>query len=222
MTNVQSGSDISVEKSRDPMAGSTAVARETVSALAGSIADPAPLGLGGFALTTFVLSCVNAGWVQKGTEPIVLGLALAYGGLAQLLAGMWEFKKGNTFGATAFASYGAFWISFWAFVVFYAGKVPKADATQAVGLYLFAWGIFTAYMWIASFKTTAAVNIVFFLLTITFFLLAFGEWGTSSGLSELGGYFGLVTALAAWYASFAGVINSTFGKVVLPTKPLHG
>jgi len=222
MANVTSDHDIAVEKSRDPMAGSTAVARETVNALAGSIADPAPLGLAGFALTTFVLSCVNAGWVHKGTEPIVLGLALAYGGLAQLLAGMWEFKKGNTFGATAFASYGAFWISFWAFVVFYAGKVPKADATQAVGLYLFAWGVFTAYMWIASFKTTAAVNIVFFLLTITFFLLAFGEWGTSSGLSKLGGYFGLATAVVAWYASFAGVINSTFGKVVLPTKPLHG
>lgn len=222
MANATSDHDIAVEKSRDPMAGSTAVARETVNALAGSIADPAPLGLAGFALTTFVLSCVNAGWVHKGTEPIVLGLALAYGGLAQLLAGMWEFKKGNTFGATAFASYGAFWISFWAFVVFYAGKVPKADATQAVGLYLFAWGIFTLYMWIASFKTTAAVNIVFFLLTITFFLLAFGEWGTSSGLSKLGGYFGLATAAVAWYASFAGVINSTFGKVMLPTKPLHG
>ena len=220
-TNVTSD-DITVEKSRDPMAGSTAVARETVNALAGSIADPAPLGLAGFALTTFVLSCVNAGWVHKGTEPIVLGLALAYGGLAQLLAGMWEFKKGNTFGATAFASYGAFWISFWAFVVFYSGKVPKADAAQAVGLYLFAWGIFTLYMWIASFKTTAAVNLIFFLLTITFFLLAFGEWKNSSGLSKLGGYFGLITALAAWYASFAGVINSTFGKVVLPTKPLHG
>jgi len=219
-TNVASTNDISVESSRDPMAGQTAVARETVTALAGSIADPGPLGLAGFALTTFVLSAVNAGWVHKGTEPIVLGLALAYGGIAQLLAGMWEFKKGNTFGATAFASYGAFWISFWAFVVFYAGKVPKADATQAVGLYLFAWGIFTLYMWIASFKTTAAVNLVFFLLTITFFLLAFGEWGNSSGLSKLGGWFGIATAVVAWYASFAGVINSTFGKVVLPTKPL--
>jgi len=187
-----------------------------------AFADPGPLGLAGFAMTTFFLSSVNIGWLNEKTTPVVLGLALFYGGLAQLLAGMWEFKKGNTFGATAFASYGAFWISFWAFVVFYAGKVPKADATQAVGLYLFAWGIFTAYMWIASFKTTAAVNLIFFLLTITFFLLAFGEWGTSSGLSKLGGYFGLVTALAAWYASFAGVINSTFGKVVLPTKPLHG
>jgi succinate-acetate transporter protein len=219
-TNVASDRDIVVEQSRDPMAGQTALARETANAFAGSIADPGPLGLAAFALTTFVLSAVNAGWVHKGTEPIVLGLALAYGGIAQILAGMWEFKKGNTFGATAFASYGAFWVSFWAFVVFYASKVPKDDATQAVGLFLFAWGIFTLYMWIASFKTTAAVNLVFFLLTITFFLLAFGEWGNSSGLSKLGGWFGIATALVAWYTSFAGVINSTFGKVVLPTKPL--
>jgi succinate-acetate transporter protein len=219
-TNVASDRDIVVESSRDPMAGQTALARETATAFAGSIADPGPLGLAAFALTTFVLSAVNAGWIHKGTEPVVLGLALAYGGLAQLLAGMWEFKKGNTFGATAFTSYGAFWISFWAFVVFYAAKVPKADATQAVGIYLLGWGIFTLYMWIASFRTTAAVNAVFFLLTITFFLLAFGELGTSSGLSKLGGWFGIATALVAWYTSFAGVINSTFGKVVLPTKPL--
>jgi succinate-acetate transporter protein len=218
--NVAHDQDIIVENSRDPMAGQTALARETATAFAGNIADPGPLGLAAFALTTFVLSAVNAGWVHKGTEPVVLGLALAYGGIAQILAGMWEFKKGNTFGATAFTSYGAFWISFWAFVVFYATKVPKADATQAVGLYLFAWGLFTLYMWVASFRTTAAVNLVFFLLTITFFLLAFGEWGTSSSLSKLGGYLGIATAIAAWYASFAGVINSTFGKSVLPTKPL--
>jgi succinate-acetate transporter protein len=180
-------------------------------------ADPAPLGLAAFALTTFLLSGHNATFIP---DIIWLGPALFYGGLAQLLAGMWEFRTGNTFGAVAFTSYGAFWISFWAFVVFYATKVPKSDATQAVGLYLFAWGLFTLYMWIASFRTTAAVNAVFFLLTITFFLLAFGEWGESSGLSKLGGWFGIATALVAWYASFAGVINSTFGKVVLPTKPL--
>ncbi|HKN41015.1 MAG TPA: acetate uptake transporter, partial [Acidimicrobiia bacterium] len=108
----------------------------------------------------------------------------------------------------------------WAFVVFYAAKVPKADASQAVGLYLFAWGLFTLYMWVASFRTTAAVNAVFFLLTITFFLLAFGEWKDSSSLTKLGGYGGLITALAAWYASFAGVVNSTFGKAVLPNPAL--
>lgn len=219
-TNVASDREIVVENSRDPMAGQTALARETVSAMSASIADPGPLGLAAFALTTFVLSCVNAGWISKGTEPIVLGLALTYGGLAQLLAGMWEFRKGNTFGATAFTSYGAFWLSFWAFVAFYAPKVPKADVPHAVGIFLFAWGIFTLYMLIASLKTTGAIAIVFTLLTITFFLLAFGEWGGTESLTKLGGILGVITALAAWYASMAGVVNSTFGKVILPTMPL--
>jgi succinate-acetate transporter protein len=219
-TNVATDHDIVVENSRDPMAGQTALARETVSALSGSIADPGPLGLAAFALTTFVLSAVNAGWVSKGTEPVVLGLALAYGGFAQILAGMWEFKKGNTFGATAFTSYGAFWVSFWAFVVFYAAKVPKADTAHAVGIFLFAWGIFTLYMLVASLKTTGAIATVFTLLTVTFFLLALGEWGGNESLVKLGGLLGIVTALAAWYASMAGVVNSTFGKTILPTKPL--
>src|SRR6266487_6609385 len=115
-------------------------------AAAASIADPAPLGLAGFALTTFVLSMFNAGLVAKEGEPVVVGLALAYGGLAQFLAGMWEFRKGNTFGATAFSSYGAFWLSFWAYVAFYAKLVPADYLGKAVGLYLIAWGIFTAYM----------------------------------------------------------------------------
>ena len=91
-------------------------------------ADPGPLGLAGFAMTTFVLSMFNAKLVSSGGEPVVLGLALAYGGIAQLLAGMWEFRTGNTFGAVAFSSFGAFWISFWALVVFYAPKIPAADA----------------------------------------------------------------------------------------------
>ena len=111
-----------------------------------TIADPGPLGLGAFALTTFVLSMFNADLVREGGEPIVLGLALMYGGIAQILAGMWEFRSGNTFGATAFTSYGAFWLSFWAYVQFYAADVAKADAGKAVGLFLIAWGIFTAYM----------------------------------------------------------------------------
>ena len=221
-TNVATDRDISVEResSRDPMAGQTALARETATAFAGTIADPGPLGLAAFALTTFILSAVNAGWIHKGTEPVVFGLALMYGGIAQLLAGMWEFRKGNTFGATAFCSYGAFWLSFWAFVQFYSAKVPKADAAQAVGIFLLAWGIFTLYMWVASFRTTAAVNAVFFLLTITFFLLAFGEFRDASNLTKLGGYFGLITAAGAWYASMAGVVNSTFGKSVMPNPAL--
>src|SRR4051794_24607940 len=110
-------------ESRDPTRGETARAREIVGV---TIADPGPLGLAAFALTTFVLSMFNAKLVGSGGEPVVYGLALAYGGLAQLLAGMWEFKTGNTFGAVAFTSYGAFWISFWAFVTFFEKDVPKA------------------------------------------------------------------------------------------------
>jgi len=185
---------------------------------AASVADPAPLGLAGFALTTFVLSMFNAGLVDKKGLPIVLGLALAYGGGAQLLAGMWEFRKGNTFGATAFSSYGAFWISYWAFVTFFAKGVPAANVGSAVGLYLIGWGIFTAYMWIASFRTTAAVNLVFLLLAITFFLLGIGEAAGNTGVGKLGGWFGLATALAAWYASFAGVTNFTFGREMVPVR----
>src|SRR6188472_1308725 len=110
----------------------------TVEAMA--IADPAPLGLAAFALTTFVLSFFNAGLVSDKGVPVVLGLALAYGGLAQLLAGMWEFRNNNTFGATAFTSYGAFWISFFVLQQFHASKIPSSHLGAAVGLYLIAWG----------------------------------------------------------------------------------
>src|SRR4029079_1627336 len=154
---------------RDPTIGRAAA--ERVQFVPSPIADPGPLGLAAFALTTFVLSMFNADLIGKGGEPIVFGLALAYGGLAQVLAGMWEFRTGNTFGAVAFTSYGAFWLSFWAFVEFFEKDVPKADAGHAVGLYLIAWGIFTAYMTIASLRTTGAVAIVFVLLTITFIVL---------------------------------------------------
>jgi uncharacterized protein len=184
------------------------------------IADPGPLGLAAFALTTFVLSMINSGLVDKTAEPVVLGLALAYGGTAQLLAGMWEFRKGNTFGATAFSSYGAFWISFWAFVTFFAKDVPTTEVGAAVGLYLIAWGIFTGYMFIASLRTTGAIALVFILLTVTFLLLGFGNAQANDNIIKLGGYVGLATAIAAWYASFAGVTNSTFGRVVMPVKPL--
>src|SRR5215469_7172978 len=127
-------------------------------------ADPGPLGLGAFALTTFVLSMFNANLVSHAGEPVVLGLALAYGGIAQVLAGMWEFRTGNTFGAVAFTSFGAFWISFWALVTFFAGQIPAEHVGSAVGLYLIAWGIFTTYMFVASLRTTAAIALVFVLL----------------------------------------------------------
>jgi succinate-acetate transporter protein len=186
-----------------------------------SPADPGPLGLAAFALTTFVLSMFNSGLMNgKKGEPVVLGLALAYGGLAQLLAGLWEFRTGNTFGATAFCSYGAFWISFWAFVTFFAPKVDPTYLGKSVGVYLIAWGIFTTYMFVASLRTTAAISVVFALLALTFILLGIGNAGAHTDIVKAGGYVGLLTAAAAWYASFAGVTNSTFGRVVLPVKPL--
>jgi succinate-acetate transporter protein len=196
-----------------------ATARTPISA----IADPAPLGLAAFALTTFVLSMFNSGLVSEKGEPIVLGLALAYGGLAQLLAGMWEFKNNNTFGATAFTSFGAFWLSFWAFNQFYADKITNAtDAGHAVGLYLIAWGIFTAYMFIASLRVSVAVCVVFALLAATFIVLGIGASGAKADITKIGGYLGLATALAAWYASFAVVTNKTFGRIVMPVKDLSG
>jgi len=183
-------------------------------------ADPGPLGLAAFAMTTFVLSMFNSQLVSDAGEPVVLGLAFAYGGLAQLLAGMWEFRTGNTFGAVAFTSFGAFWISFFLLVTFFAPSIPPADAGHAIGLYLWAWAIFTTYMFIASLRTTGAVALVFFLLAITFVLLGIGNSGGNEDITKIGGYVGLATAAAAWYASFAAVINSTFGRTVAPVMPL--
>ena len=183
-------------------------------------ADPGPLGLAGFAMTTFVLSMFNAQLVGSGGEPVVLGLALASGGLAQLLAGMWEFRTGNTFGAVAFTSFGAFWLSFAVLVAVFAPQIPAANIGPAVGLYLWAWAIFTTYMFIASLRTTAAVSLVFLLLSVTFILLAAGNSGDNTDVIKWGGYLGLATAVAAWYASFAAVVNSTFKRTILPVVPL--
>jgi succinate-acetate transporter protein len=150
----------------------------------------------------------------------VLPLALAYGGLAQLLAGMWEFRTGNTFGAVAFTSFGAFWISFYFLI-----KVIPASAVgpHGLSLYLWMWAIFTTYMFLASLRTTAAVSLVFLLLSVTFILLAIGDMGKGhTSITHAGGFVGIVTAAAAWYASFAAVINSTFGRVIAPVIPLRG
>jgi succinate-acetate transporter protein len=204
-----------------PHSGGTAVepAPAAPAALV-KIADPAGLGLAGFALTTFMLSMVNADWINGAVEPAVFGMALMMGGLAQLLAGMWEFRSGNAFGATAFGGFGAFWLSFRAFVQFYAKDIPAAQVGHAVGLYLFTWAGFTAYMTIASFGVTRAVNVVFLLLLPTFILLGIGNYGGHETVVHWGGYFGIATAIAAVYASAASVTNATFGRIVLPTKPL--
>jgi succinate-acetate transporter protein len=204
-----------------------AVPREPVrpapaTAVANAIADPGPLGLAAFALTTFVLSMFNANLVGKAGEPVVLGLALAYGGLVQLLAGMWAFKRGDTFAAVAFSSYGAFWLSFWALVALYSKDLTTPEAaSKGIGLYLVAWGIFTAYMWVASFRRSVGVMLVFLALTITFFLLGIGNADNNTDIIHAGGYAGLLTAFFAWYTSFAEVMFASFGRWVLPVKPLN-
>jgi succinate-acetate transporter protein len=189
--------------------------------IAETIADPAPLGLAAFAMTTFVLSVVNAKLVNVEVEPVVLSLALFYGGIAQFTAGMWEFKRGNTFGALAFTSFGAFWLSFFYFVTFLAGGLAKlGEAGTATGLFLLAWTIFTAYMMIASLRVSVAVFGVFFFLFLTFLALTIGAMADSSSWNIIGGWLGLITAVVAWYASFAGVLNSNFKKTVLPVFPM--
>jgi uncharacterized protein len=190
-----------------------------------SIADPAPLGLAGFAMTTFVLSAFNTNVLSNTLEAAVLPLALFYGGLGQLLAGMWEFRRGNTFAATAFTSFGAFWLAFYWLVTYDAAHLaPAAEAHKAVALFLLAWAIFTAYMTVAALRVSGAVLAVFVSLTITFILLAIGNFASAANTSKdwihIGGWFGFLTALLAWYASFAGVTNATFAKTIIPTWPL--
>ncbi len=135
----------------------------------------------------------------------MLGLAAAYGGLAQFCAGMWEYKRNNTFGATAFTSYGAFWMSFALLLTFYAAKIPAAALPAALGFYLLSWAIFTAYMTVAAVHVSRPVLAVFVLLTITFLVLAAGAFESNAAVSMIGGYFGIATAIAAWYASALGV-----------------
>jgi succinate-acetate transporter protein len=187
-----------------------------------SVADPAPLGLAAFALTTLLISFGNANIIaESGAITFVLGAAAFYGGLAQLLAGMWEFKRGNTFGATAFSSFGAFWLSYWWIVTHLSAS--SGDIHQALGLFDIAWAIFTAYMTIAALRTSVAVLGVFVFLTLTFLFLGLGALnnGTPSPdtLTKVGGWLGIVTAVLAWYASAATVINSTHKRDVLPTLP---
>jgi hypothetical protein len=180
------------------------------------IADPGALGLGAFALTTFVLSLANAGLVA-GAGASVLGLALFYGGIGQFVAGLWEFAKGNTFGATAFVSYGAFWMSFWWLLTNPAAAREAGSA--GVGAYLLAWAIFTAYMSIAAVKTNGVILAVFIALTLTFLFLAIGAFSGVAGVSKFGGWLGLLTAVLAWYGSFATVTNATWKRAVLPVWP---
>jgi succinate-acetate transporter protein len=162
---------------------------------------------------------VNSNIIPDSLVGGALGLALAYGGIAQFAAGIWEFAKGNTFGATAFCSYGGFWISFWWLAEKDLANLGP-DGYKVVGAYLLGWCIFTAYMTVAAFRVNMAVLAVFVLLTITYLVLTIGWFDKeSSGWIHLGGYIGILTAIAAWYASFAGVTAFTWKRQVFPVGP---
>ena len=189
-------------------------------------ADPAPLGLAGFALTTFLLSAFNAGWMTKASGLAWLGYAFAYGGLAQFCAGMWEFRNRNVFGATAFGSYGSFWIGL-ALYFQLVGKNLLAHPIlglplfqKDVGWILLSFAIFNTYMLLWSTMVNMAVFLVFLTLEATEIILFIGNFAGSSGTVKLGGYIGVLTALVAWYASAAGVVNGMRGTPFLPVgKP---
>jgi uncharacterized protein len=197
-----------------------------------AVADPAPLGLAAFALTTFLLSAVNAGLAKTSTGFDWWGYAIAYGGLIQLLAGMWEFRNKNVFGATAFSTYGGFWIGvgLWLHFIAPTAKNP-VSLNRDLGWILLAFAIFNLYMLIIATQVNMAVFLVFLTLELTEIFLAIGNFTTkvaalppdptSSKWIVIGGIIGIITALTAWYASAAGVMNGVKGKAVFPVgKPL--
>jgi uncharacterized protein len=211
----------------------TSIAQERAVTLIESVpaADPAPLGLAGFALATFLLSGHNAAFIP---DLIWIGPALFYGGLVQLLAGMWEFRNRNVFGATAFATYGGFWMSLGIIVVLvvvsknFAAAFAGANLANAVAWFLFAFLVFNTYMLLWSARVSGAVFAVFLTLEITELLLVIGNFmeahgHANSGWVHLGGWAGIVTAAVAWYASAAGVVNGMSSRIVLPVgAPLVG
>ena len=186
-------------------------------AAAASVADPGPLGLAAFALTTFLLSAFNARWMSGNSAGTAfLGYAFAYGGIAQLLAGMWEFRNRNVFGATAFSSYGAFWIGLFVWI-----RTAPAVTGHDLGWILVAFAIFNLYMLLMATQVNMAVFAVFLTLQLTEIFLAIGNFTSSPGWTQFGGYIGILTALVAWYTSMAGVANGLNGKIRIPVgKPL--
>ncbi len=182
--------------------------------IADTTANPAPLGLLGFGMTTVLLNLANAGIYNLGS--MILAMGLFYGGLAQIFAGWMEWKKGNTFGLTAFTSYGLFWETL-VFLIL----MPKLGWFNAAGeggmvAYLFMWGLFTFVMWIATLKHNKALQVVFFTLFILFWLLALGDATGSSVIKTIAGWEGIICGLSAIYLAFAQILNETFEKVMLP------
>ncbi len=197
--------------------------KERTSVVEPGVADPAPLGLSAFALTTFVFSVGNAGFFGEPVINHLIPLALFYGGLMQLLAGMWEFRNQNTFAATAFGSYGAFWIALGAVEIFARLlEISPQQVATALAWTFVGWTIFTAFMWAGSWAVNAALGIVFTLLLATFALLAAHDFTGAAGIGMAAGWVGIATAFAAWYVAAADVINDTYGRTILPVGPAAG
>lgn len=192
---------------------------ESIIQIKDTMANPAPLGLLGFGMTTVLLNLHNAGFYELNS--MVLAMGICYGGAAQIIAGMMEWRKNNTFAATAFISYGFFWLSLVTLIVLAKlGWAAPSDQT-AMAAYLAMWGVFTAVMFIGTLRLNRALQVVFGSLAILFFLLAFSDFtGASAGFKHATGYEGIVCGLSAIYAGLAQVLNELFGKIVLPLGPL--
>jgi succinate-acetate transporter protein len=189
---------------------------DSTTQLKDTTANPAPLGLLGFGMTTVVLNCHNAGFF--GLNSMILAMGICYGGAAQVIAGIMEWKKGNTFAATAFISYGFFWLSLVALILL-PMMLPAVAATTspALGAYLLFWGLFTAVMFIGTFRLSHALQFVFGSLTLLFFMLAYCHLGSApESFEHLAGYEGLVCGASAMYTGLAQVLNELYGKTVLP------
>jgi uncharacterized protein len=182
--------------------------------------NSAPLALAAFAVTTFMLSMINSGLMNAGITPVVFGVALMFGGLTQLIAGMLQFRTGNTFGGVLFSTFGAFWLSLFAIAEFFLKDVPAAQTGHALGLFLYAFGIFTVWIFVASFRTNVVVVVALAGLAATFFVLGAGNYGGSTGLVHAGGYLGLGVAALAAYLSCAELCEAAYKRAVLPVWPL--
>lgn len=183
-------------------------------------ANPAPLGLMGFGMTTVLLNLHNAGFFEM--DDLILAMGIFYGGVAQVIAGIMEYRKGNTFGTTAFTSYGLFWLTL-AYIVVAGGQesLTVGHSTTFMGWYLFMWGLFTAYMFVGTLYKNRALQVVFGSLTALFWVLALGDWLASTAVTELGGYIGIFCGFSAIYLAAADVLNETAGHPLLPVGEVH-
>ena len=175
-------------------------------------ANPAPLGLMGFGMTTILLNLHNAGFFEL--DDAILAMGIFYGGVAQIIAGIMEFRKGNTFGLTAFTSYGLFWLSL-VWIILYGNADPSF-----MGWYLFLWGLFTAYMFLATLNKNRALQVVFASLTLLFWTLAVGDWTGNETITQIAGWIGIISGSSAFYLAAAEVLNETYGRTVLPVGPI--